>query len=149
MGGGDGNRHSSQETSQNRTRGRGVAPVAVNSYNRPQGMGGDTCIGCKRGPRCRHIGIESPLSYCQRCQFDTQNEHSWAYEWSTRPGISRRSALPEGGIPESRTLQLGRTQGSEKKSGAFANFAYLLGIRVSWPRPPFTGHLNMAQSRFR
>lgn len=41
--------------------------------------------------------------------------------------FSRRSALPEGGIPESTILQLRRSQRSKKKSGAFANFAYLLG----------------------
>lgn len=41
--------------------------------------------------------------------------------------FSRRSALPEGGIPESTILQSGRTQRSKKKSAAFAKFAYLLG----------------------
>jgi len=53
--GDDGNRHSSQGTSQSRTRGWDVAFVALNFYDLPQDMGGDTCIGCKRGPRCKHI----------------------------------------------------------------------------------------------
>lgn len=78
----DGDRRSSQETSQSRPRGRGVASVAVNFYDRPQGMGGDTCIGGKRCSRCIHIVIESALSHRQRHRFGTQNEHSWAYEWS-------------------------------------------------------------------
>jgi hypothetical protein len=80
--GDDGDRRSSQETSQSRPRGRGVASVAVNFYDRSRGTGGDTCIGCKRGSRCIHTGIESPLSHRQRRRFGTQNEHSWAYEWS-------------------------------------------------------------------
>jgi len=83
VGAGDGgNRRSSQKTSQSRPRGRGVASVALNFYDRPQGMGRDTCIGRKRGSRCIHIGIESALSHRQRRRFGTQNEHSWTYEWS-------------------------------------------------------------------
>ena len=63
---GDGDHYGSQGTSQSRMKGRDVAFVALNLYGYPHSTRGGTCKGCKRGLRYIDIGIEYPLSYCQR-----------------------------------------------------------------------------------
>ena len=69
---GDGDHYGSQGTSQSRMKGRDVAFVALNLYGYPHGTGGGTCKGCKRGLRYIDLGIEYPLSHCQRRRVGTR-----------------------------------------------------------------------------